>query len=245
MPAPTISNLTGIFLLGVGESLNYTPFASESPTSWACSGLPSGISINTTTGVISGAPVAAGISTCSLTATNGTGTSLALAFIINVVAAPLADEGLVEINYDIQTGQITNPSISSGPQLYAKNGDVIPIALALVRAGIMRTASITNVKATLRDDYDSEIATLYDDAPGAPLDVTSPRYRLLLDFTAAPVLNALSEHEGDAPPTGTPFELAAKIEIEITWSITAINAITTAIRTTVTFSCHLAKALDS
>jgi hypothetical protein len=62
--------------------------ASNSPTSWAATGLPSGLSINTSTGVISGTVSSTGVTGFSVTATNAAGTSPAAAFYVSVVAAP-------------------------------------------------------------------------------------------------------------------------------------------------------------
>ncbi|HTB52216.1 MAG TPA: putative Ig domain-containing protein, partial [Ferruginibacter sp.] len=74
-----------------GSSFSYTITASNAPTSYAAPGLPAGLSINTSTGVISGTPTTAGTSTVTVSATNATGTGTkAVTFTINpAVAAPV------------------------------------------------------------------------------------------------------------------------------------------------------------
>lgn len=78
--APSITSATTASI-GAGESYSYNIIGTNGPTSYQATGLPSGLSVNPTTGLISGRPTAIGGFNISLSATNslGTGTgSLAL-----------------------------------------------------------------------------------------------------------------------------------------------------------------------
>jgi len=57
-----------------GSSYTYTITAANTPTSYNATGLPSGLSINTSTGVISGTPSGSGSSSITITASNAAGT---------------------------------------------------------------------------------------------------------------------------------------------------------------------------
>ncbi len=75
----------------VGSAFSYQIMATNSPTSYAATGLPAGLTVNNATGLISGTPTAAGTSTVTLSATNsgGTGTATLTLTIALVVPAPV------------------------------------------------------------------------------------------------------------------------------------------------------------
>jgi hypothetical protein len=83
IPAITDATVTG----AVGTAVNYNIVASGSPTSYAISSgtLPTGLSLNTTTGVITGTPTAAATGTVvGVTASNSAGTSTAANLTFNI-----------------------------------------------------------------------------------------------------------------------------------------------------------------
>ena len=70
----------------VGAALSYQITGSNTPTSFSATGLPTGLSVNTTTGVISGTPSVAGATNATITTTNGTGSGSAT-LVITISAA--------------------------------------------------------------------------------------------------------------------------------------------------------------
>lgn len=87
--APIISNSPLTKAGTVGTPFSFTITASGTPTSYSASPLPGGLSINTTTGAITGTPTAAGTTSVLLGATNGTGTGNAT-LTVTVAAAGVA-----------------------------------------------------------------------------------------------------------------------------------------------------------
>ncbi len=86
--APVINSSTSASGI-VGTVFSYHITASNSPTSYSATGLPGGLSVNTSTGVISGTPTASGTSTVTIGATNATGTGTATLTLTVSPAAPV------------------------------------------------------------------------------------------------------------------------------------------------------------
>lgn len=86
-PAPVISSASTASST-YGAAGSYTVTASNTPTSYNATGLPTGISVNTSTGVITvGATTAAGVYTITVSATNASGTgSMTLSYTVNKAA---------------------------------------------------------------------------------------------------------------------------------------------------------------
>ncbi|MBA2482794.1 MAG: chitobiase/beta-hexosaminidase C-terminal domain-containing protein [Planctomycetes bacterium] len=73
-PVPPVISSIGTASATVGQSFIYAITASNVPTSFGAIGLPAGVTLNASTGVISGTPTTAGTTTATVSATNAGGT---------------------------------------------------------------------------------------------------------------------------------------------------------------------------
>ena len=101
LPPPTVTSM-GTASVSLGQPFAYQITASGNPTSYAASGLPPGISVNTVTGLISGTSFAQGLYTVSLTGTNSSGTGVGV-LILSVTS-----------NVPVVTLLATTPTVTVG-----------------------------------------------------------------------------------------------------------------------------------
>lgn len=87
-PTPVINSDLSAINITLNANYSYQITASGSPTSYGASGLPSGLVINATTGIISGKPNKTGTSTVTLQALKTGGTTGTATKVFNVVQAP-------------------------------------------------------------------------------------------------------------------------------------------------------------
>jgi hypothetical protein len=115
----------------VGGSFSYQITTTPAATSYNATGLPGGLTLNSTSGAITGVPSAAGNSTVTLTATNtaGTGSPFTLNLTIALPAAPTITAG----NYTVgATGSSFTYQLSASPAVTTTyNATGLPPGLSL------------------------------------------------------------------------------------------------------------------
>ncbi len=113
----------------VGAALNYKIAATNVPTSFAAQGLPSGLTLNSSTGVISGAPATNGAFSVHISATNGAGAAGAI-LSINIFATP------------------SDPPVISSPAMVV-GSYFSPLSYTVTATNLPTSISVTNLPSGL------------------------------------------------------------------------------------------------
>jgi DNA/RNA endonuclease G (NUC1) len=163
-PATPVITVSGPSTATAFQSFTYQIQANNSPTSYGATGLPVGLSINTSTGLISGAPTTPGSYNVGLAASNaggdGTGT-LTLTVQPNpnspVIGGALTATGQVGVAFDYQT------VASNTPNAYMANNLPLGLTLNPTTGKITGTPTEPGTKAvsiTVYNDVGSDTKTI-------------------------------------------------------------------------------------
>jgi hypothetical protein len=178
---PIIANTPLAAAGTVGTPFGFTVIATGLPTRYAADGLPPGLAINGTTGIVSGTPTGPGVSIVTLNATNAIGTGNAT--ITLTIAAgggapiiantPLAAAGTVGTPFSFAT-------VATGrPTRYAADGLPPGLAINNVTGVISGTPSFPGIaavtlNATNATGTGAAVLTLTVAASGIPVVANTP-----------------------------------------------------------------------
>jgi Putative Ig domain len=176
----------------VGTAFSYQITATNSPTSFNASGLPSPLSVNTSTGLISGTPTATSTNTVALSATNASGTGN------QNLMLTIGSGGAIQVGYTtIPTGLNGAGSWTAGGTLNAwnyappRNGTAVSIAI-YVNSGSAGTSNLLGIYSSSGGAPGTLLASTANFTPVAgwntvnlttPLSVTSGTQYFLAEFS--------------------------------------------------------------
>jgi len=244
MAVPTISDTTSVLGFDRGSLVNYQPFASDSPTGWTATGLPTGLSIDAVSGLISGTADDPGVFVVGLVASNAEGDSASHEIAIGIGSDILGVDAIgVEVDVDLATGKAVLRGVEAGddssPTMFAKSGDQIFIDVGFFKDGSLTQLPVTQILFTLKEYEGEDQLTLTSGVTELVGNGLDSRFRTMIDFDKVAIDNALSSYEGDVR-TG----FLGLGEIEWCYSYGDVNtAALTAKRSTQTFRVALDRDL--
>lgn len=221
MAAPTITPTTSILGYRQWEYFEYQPYASNTPTGWTCARLPSGLSIDSSTGKISGAASVPGVFECPLIATNGDGSSAAVVLTFGIEASAIQPTSGIDAFIDVVSRKLTIPNFKAPerpadpkskdtrtPILAAKANDDILLYVRFTKGGVVLDLPVENLNAYVKEfEPDDKVAV--SDGWVKQGTGSASVYLLHVRFDSAALAAALDDFAGDA---GTWFEGLFEIE---------------------------------
>src|SRR5437764_2156994 len=114
-PPPVITSATTASGT-VGVAFSYQITATNNPTSFNATGLPAGLTVNTSTGLISGTPTTTGTYSVTISATNaaGTGSATLTLSVVNppppIITSATTSTGQVGVAFSYQISATNNPT---------------------------------------------------------------------------------------------------------------------------------------
>jgi len=235
---PTIDTRTSEQSWLTGRPQEWQPSATNSPTSWSATGLPSGVSINTSTGLVSGTPTTRGVALASIIAANAHGDSDALLVPFSVrgsagISQDPADQLALIIDFDLTTNEISIPGIDppaaidveqlatetattriKREMMRVKSGEVFPILVGFKRNGVLQDISVNTLELAARENEPEQPYEITQDST-AVTKVGSgedTRFRTSLSIPEDLLESVFSNFEDD---NGTQAGLLAEITASI------------------------------
>lgn len=232
MAVPVINEDPGLFTVPSGVAFSTTFTATESPASWAVSGAPAGAVINDGTGVLTVTPTDIVVTayTVSVTATNASGTSDAVSFVMLVQPAAdgaTTDDLAVEIDFDILTKKLRVPQVTEwlpagepGQEAPSDEGYLLSltaeerfdVAVAAVKRGVIQDPDITAVDVTIKEFDTDRAITLTSGALTEINDAALRRFKRKCFVDPAAVESQLINGEGDLRSF---FDAAMQVSLEL------------------------------
>jgi len=152
-PAPVITGPTSVTAV-VGQPFSYQITAANNPTSFGAAPMPSGLSVNTTTGSITGVPATAGNFTVTLAATNATGSgtlnlqlTVGPPIAVPAISSPVTSSGFVGAAFTYQIAASNSPT-SYGASGLPKGLSVTPATGVITGKPNTAGTSKVTLKAT-------------------------------------------------------------------------------------------------
>lgn len=244
MPVPIISNTTSVLGFRKKQDFAYQPYASNTPTSWAATGLPDGVAINTVTGLIDGAATIAGVYVVSLSAANASGQSTPHLIAIGIEETGMNDGIGIELDVNVRTGSVgatgqTQPDPDKAI-LFAKRGDTLFLDVGFWRGDVLQDLPIADLKFQMRE-FDGE--TVLVASSGLIEDIgtsDAPRYRIAVEFSGTELDGVLGGYESDLR---TGFLAIAELQWIVMHGSPALPSPETAVRSSQTFRTYVQRDL--
>lgn len=207
MPIPIIDPETSVQSHRVGDAVYFQANASGSPTLWAATGLPAGLSLATSTGLVTGSPTAAGVYDARFKAQNGDGWSDEATLTWGIEVADYTQDDSVEVDVDVSTGQVSFPGGGGGG--FGKLGDSVVLMIGFTKRGVLLDLPIALLRIGFKEFDDSPTIWLSDGDFTRVGSDESTRFRIIATLERSAFAASVSGYTEDKE---TIMDAVAEIE---------------------------------
>lgn len=232
MAAPVIDSRIGELYARKGDVVSIALVASNTPTGWSATGLPAGLSIHATTGVISGTVTAdLNVYGYTVTATNVDGSDELTGYFVIDTQDSLVGAGqlALELVVDITTKKVRVTGMPAGillgppsldasadtpPALFSvKRGERLPVSITFERDGIRQDFDVDTITCMAKEFEPDGNFSLFTGGITKTGTGEDARYRTYLYLNPTDWDGILSDNEADL---GTALNALTEIKTEIT-----------------------------
>jgi hypothetical protein len=213
MAVPVIDPVTSVLVMTRGRAYAFQPAlapGSDAATSWSIvsGGLPTGLTLNTTTGRISGTPDSESEGSTfrvGLRATNGDGNSATVMLTIGIEYAPTDPHGGIDAVIDLDSGVLGFVGLQQKTEdnravCHVRRGDEFPLIVQFIRRGRVIDLPAVTMRATAKrrePDAPINLQALNDYLVYKQGEGETARYSIWLSLKDDTFANDLSEDEAD------------------------------------------------
>ena len=209
--------------IGQSSSLTVNPLGGTAPYAWSATGLPTGLSINDKTGVVSGTPTTGGTSATKVTITDAFGRTVTASFSWVVAAAPAVIPPVAQTSTVGVAITSLTVSATGGTTPYTWSATGLPAGLSIasgsgVVSGTPTTAGTSSVTVSAKDSTGRTSAgTTFAWTVGTAVAITAVGTQQAT--TGKPVTLALTANGGTTSYTWTATGLPAGLTINATTGV--------------------------
>jgi hypothetical protein len=220
MAAPVINSTQSVLGYLQWEAWTFQPFAMNSPKTWTSSPLPPGLSLNSSTGALSGAVSSPGVYIVALTATNVEGSGSAV-FTIGIEASAPTTGADMDVVFDVVTHRVGRsvavppqgaPAVLPDSLTVLKYNDDWILSVTLAKAGVTLDLDVTALTLRIKE-LETDAVLVTSDAWLKVGSGGDTRFRVHSKIAGSALKAALSNYENDVET-----EFQALCELEVTWN---------------------------
>jgi Putative Ig domain len=186
----------------VGVAFSYTITATNSPTSYNATGLPAGLTVNTSTGLISGTPTTAGTYSVTISATNAGGTGSATLTLTINPPAPVITSALTATG---QVGAAFSYTITATNSPTSYNATVLPAGVLPAGLSVNTSTGVISGTPTTAGTYSVTISATNAGGTGSATLTLTINNQVPTTTSISPTCTAAGSADFTLTVNGTKF----------------------------------------